>query len=87
MIGLLVMEATPYPRDLLRVQADWSRTYETLANSTGGFGVTALRRRLLHLSVQILWHPRWAAQENSPAARIELRRQARAMESRSARAG
>ncbi len=78
------MEATPVPRDLLRVQADWCRTYETLGNSTGTVGVAALRRRVLHLSVRILWHPHWAAQENSSAARVELRLQARAMEPRSA---
>ncbi|MFJ2566549.1 hypothetical protein ACIO02_27065 [Streptomyces sp. NPDC087568] len=40
--------------------------------------VTALRRRLQALSAQLLWHPYWAGPGRAPAARVELRRQARA---------
>lgn len=38
---------------------------------------TALRRRLLHLSVRLRWHPYWNTRPSVPAARTELRRLAR----------
>ncbi|MFI9569369.1 hypothetical protein [Streptomyces rishiriensis] len=34
---------------------------------------TALRRRLLHPSVRLWWHPYWETAPSVPAARSELR--------------
>ncbi|MGV9342952.1 hypothetical protein [Streptomyces sp. NPDC003688] len=38
---------------------------------------TALRRRLLRLSVRLWWHPYWETVPSVPAARSELRHFAR----------
>ncbi|MEQ4611438.1 hypothetical protein [Streptomyces sp. B27] len=35
--------------------------------------ITALRRRLLHLSVRLWWHPYWQSAPSVPAARSALR--------------
>ncbi|MFD3484897.1 hypothetical protein [Streptomyces sp. NPDC058665] len=39
---------------------------------------TALRRRLLRLSVRLWWHPYWETAPSVPAARTELRQLVRA---------
>ncbi|WSL17460.1 hypothetical protein OG302_20450 [Streptomyces sp. NBC_01283] len=56
------------PEDLVRVQREWSATYEQLAQRPGR---TALRRRLLTLSTALARHPL------SPAGRAALRQRAR----------
>ncbi|MFJ7948839.1 hypothetical protein ACIQ6K_35200 [Streptomyces sp. NPDC096354] len=72
------MESTVFPRDLVQAQRDWNITYRALTTS-GNRHTTILRRRLLDLSVRIWWHPFWATvPSNAPAARMELRRLARA---------
>ncbi len=76
----MAMEFAPYPRDLLQAQHDWYRTYDALAALPPTVGATALRRRLLVLSSRIAWHRHWSVQPSRPAARVELRRQARALE-------
>ena len=78
------MESSTYPHDLLRAQSDWSRTYAALATTPSTVGTTALRRHLLRLSTRILWHPYWAVRGRSPAARVELRRQALARDTTAA---
>lgn len=72
------MAQTPFPHDLVEAQRDWNRTYEALAHSPFR---TVLRRRLQLLSSRIARHPYWGtASGRPPAARVELRRQARASE-------
>ncbi|GGO54666.1 hypothetical protein [Streptomyces lasiicapitis] len=56
------------PDDLVRMQREWSATYAQLAQQPGH---TALRRRLLKLSMALARHPL------SPAKRAELRQRAR----------
>ncbi|GAU70700.1 putative hypothetical protein [Streptomyces sp. NBRC 110611] len=56
MLGWLAMESPSY-HELLRAQVDWNRTYAALAASPSSASTTALRRRLLRLSVQVFWHP------------------------------
>ncbi|MGV9567964.1 hypothetical protein [Streptomyces sp. NPDC003480] len=41
---------------------------------------TALRHRLQSLSGQLLFHPYWSRPGRMPSPRVELRRQARALE-------
>lgn len=72
------MEETPFPADLVRLQADWQRTYAALA-APRPVDNTALRRRLHTLSGQLLFHPYWSSSDRLPGARVELRRQARAL--------
>jgi hypothetical protein len=72
------MDSTAFPDDLVQAQRDWDATYEALA-APRQHGTTALRRRLLRLSARIWWHPFWTTRPSGvPAARAELRRQARA---------
>ncbi|MFD7978779.1 hypothetical protein [Streptomyces sp. NPDC059071] len=66
------MEHPPFPLDLVQTQKAWSATYAALADMQTG-STTTLRRRLLHLSVALWWHPWWAASATGPAARVELR--------------
>ncbi|MET9736349.1 hypothetical protein ABZZ79_38740 [Streptomyces sp. NPDC006458] len=75
------MKHYPFPPDLLRLQADWHRTYAALAAPRPAHN-TLLRRRLLALSVELQWHPYWSAPNAGPAARVELRERARVPESR-----
>ncbi|MFG2800590.1 hypothetical protein [Streptomyces pseudovenezuelae] len=75
------MEHADFPRDLIELQADWHRTYAALAVPRP-VHTTALRRRLQTLSGQLLFHPYWANPGRPPTARVELRRQARALERR-----
>ncbi|MFD4554195.1 hypothetical protein ACFWP5_07685 [Streptomyces sp. NPDC058469] len=41
-----------------------------------------MRRRLQVLSARLLWHPYFSTPGRTPAARVELRRQARALRDR-----
>ncbi|MEV7512033.1 hypothetical protein AB0O57_29165 [Streptomyces sp. NPDC091201] len=66
----------PFPPDLLQLQLDAIRTYEDLARHPH-IGATVLRRRLITLSQALAAHPYWA-ETGSTAARVALRRQARA---------
>ncbi|GHI53924.1 hypothetical protein Srubr_37700 [Streptomyces rubradiris] len=43
------------PNDLARAQEEWHTAYRQLAERPH----TALRRRLLHLSAQVMFHPYW----------------------------
>ncbi|MFE1441786.1 hypothetical protein [Streptomyces sp. NPDC058739] len=70
------MKRYPFPPDLLRLQADWHRTYAALAAPHPAHN-TFLRRRLLALSVELLRHPYWSTPDTGPAARVELRERAR----------
>ncbi|MFB7462623.1 hypothetical protein ACFCZ1_03765 [Streptomyces sp. NPDC056224] len=72
------MTSIHFPDDLLTLQAAWIRTYSDLARLPSQAGSTVLRRRLITLSCRIAAHPFWEAPGRSPAARVELRRQARA---------
>lgn len=72
------MEHVPLPPDLIELQADWQRTYAALAVPRP-VHVTTLRRRLHVLSGQLLFHPYWSSPRRLPGARVELRRQARAL--------
>ena len=72
------MEHAPFPQDLIELQANWQRTYAALAVPRP-VHTTALRRRLQVLSGQLLFHPYWSGPERTPAARVELRRQARSL--------
>ncbi|MFJ3365729.1 hypothetical protein [Streptomyces anthocyanicus] len=71
------MDATDFPHDLVQTQAAWNATYDALA-APRPRDTTALRRRLLHLSVRLSWHPYWETAPSVPAARSELRQLVRA---------
>ncbi|MBT1184766.1 hypothetical protein HET69_12160 [Streptomyces sp. CJ_13] len=72
------MELHPYPADLVQAQIDYHRAYQALAADPSG-SPTTQRRRLLHLSARVVFHPHWA--ETGAPARLEgLRRQARVLE-------
>jgi hypothetical protein len=71
------MDATHFPDDLVQTQAAWNATYNALAVPRPR-DTTALRRRLLLLSVRLWWHPYWESAPSVPAARSALRQQARA---------
>lgn len=73
------MDVTDFPDDLVQIQAAFNATYLALA-APGPRDTTALRRRLLRLSVRLWWHPYWQAAPSVPTARCELRRLARARE-------
>ncbi|MGW6286963.1 hypothetical protein [Streptomyces sp. NPDC055107] len=71
------MERFPFPDDLIRAQREWHDVCRALAEPRPRH-TTELRRRLLHLSVRIHWHPFWSTPDGwTPAARVELRRQTR----------
>ncbi|MFD3932653.1 hypothetical protein [Streptomyces sp. NPDC058614] len=70
------MDSTNLPDDLVQTQHDWNATYDALA-TTRPRDTTALRRRLLLLSVRLWWHPYWKTAPSVPAARTELRQLAR----------
>ncbi|MFI1294334.1 hypothetical protein ACH4VM_39200 [Streptomyces sp. NPDC020792] len=70
------MDATDFPDDLVQVQYAWNATYDALAASRSR-DTTALRRRLLRLSVRLWWHPYWKTVPSVPAARTGLRQLAR----------
>nr|BFD88614.1 hypothetical protein StreXyl84_80150 [Streptomyces sp. Xyl84] len=73
------MDAIDFPDDLVQTQAAWNATYDALA-APRPRDTTALRRRLLLLSVRLRWHPYWEAAPSAPVARCELRQLARARE-------
>ncbi|MER5973323.1 hypothetical protein ABT112_26955 [Streptomyces sp. NPDC002055] len=75
------MDASAFPRDLLQAQRDWNATYRALA-APRPHHTTALRRRLLRLSVRIWWHPYWSAGPAGPAGRVRLRELARSPDPR-----
>ncbi|MDX5564420.1 hypothetical protein PYK79_15315 [Streptomyces sp. ID05-04B] len=66
------MDAIDFPDDLVQTQHAWNATYEALA-APRPRDTTALRRRLLRLSVRLAWHPYWNTAPSVPAARTELR--------------
>ncbi|MFD8418204.1 hypothetical protein [Streptomyces sp. NPDC059466] len=70
------MDAPDFPDDLVQTQAAWNATYNALAALPRD--TTALRRRLLVLSVRLWWHSYWETAPSVPAARSELRQLARA---------
>ncbi|MEU4266179.1 hypothetical protein ACYCCF_30000 [Streptomyces argenteolus] len=79
------MESCPFPDDLVQAQQAWHAAYRQLAAPRPRH-TTALRRRLLVLSVRMQWHPFWSTPGGrNPAARVELRRLARRQEQREAR--
>ncbi|MFG2632252.1 hypothetical protein [Streptomyces sp. NPDC048473] len=71
------MDVTDFPDDLVQAQRAWDATYDALA-ARRPCDTTALRRRLLRLSVRLWWHPYWETAPSVPAARSELRELARA---------
>ncbi|MBV1942127.1 hypothetical protein KUF83_37055 [Streptomyces sp. BV286] len=73
------MKSAPFPHDLVRLQAAWNRTYDALAAPRPTPAHTQLRRRLLMLSTRLWWHPFWQGPGSAPAARAQLRNQARAL--------
>jgi hypothetical protein len=70
------MDATHFPDDLVQTLHAWNATYDALA-APHRRDITALRRRLLRLSVRLWWHPYWDTARSVPAARTELRHLAR----------
>ncbi|MFF9162093.1 hypothetical protein ACF081_17745 [Streptomyces longwoodensis] len=70
------MDVNDFPDDLVQTQAAWNTTYQALA-APRPRDTTALRRRLLLLSVRLWWHPYWETVPSVPAARVELRLLAR----------
>ena len=73
------MEHAPFPPDLIELQADWQLTYAALA-APHPVHTTALRQRLQTLSGQLQFHPYCSSPGGrTPAARVELRRQARTL--------
>ncbi len=80
------MAHTAFPSDLVQTQRDWNRTYARLAGDPAHAAL--LRRRLLWLSSRLLWHPFWRTDPGrSPAARVELRHQARVPETQTEEEG
>ncbi|MEW2121792.1 hypothetical protein AB0945_43085 [Streptomyces sp. NPDC005474] len=70
------MDATDFPDDLVQTQHAFNATYAALT-APHPRDTTALRRRLLRLSVRLAWHPYWNTALSVPAARTELRQLAR----------
>lgn len=72
------MDSLRFPDDLVRAQQAWDATYQALAAPHPRYSAV-LRRRLLRLSVLLHTHPFWSTTPGGvPAARMELRRRARA---------
>ncbi|MFD4587285.1 hypothetical protein ACFWOY_14400 [Streptomyces sp. NPDC058423] len=65
-----------FPDDLLRLQADWIRTYEGLAQQSPLASTTTLRRSLIALSCRLAEHQFWDG-PGGTAERASLRRAAR----------
>ncbi|MET8127464.1 hypothetical protein [Streptomyces sp. NPDC005231] len=66
------------PEDLVTAQRAWERTYRSLADPANRQRTTALRRRLLELSVKVWWHPYW--QQAGTGQRGALRSSERELE-------
>ncbi|MFD4860679.1 hypothetical protein [Streptomyces atratus] len=64
---------------MVQTQRAWDATYDALA-APRPRDTTALRRRLLRLSVRLWWHPYWETVPSVPVARSELRQLARSRE-------
>ncbi|MGX1887265.1 hypothetical protein [Streptomyces sp. NPDC055287] len=62
------MDVTDFLDDLVQTQAAWNATYQALA-APRPLETTALRRRLLLLSVRLWWHPCWETVPSVPAGR------------------
>ncbi|WP_432012671.1 hypothetical protein [Streptomyces cucumeris] len=73
------MRCSALPEDLIAAQCAWERTYRSLADTANWQRTTALRHRLLELSVQVWWHPYW--QQAGTGQRAALRFSARERES------
>ncbi|MFD9240655.1 hypothetical protein ACFV0D_01705 [Streptomyces sp. NPDC059556] len=78
------MRFHPFPDDLVTAQRSWTATYEELARPATT-RTTLLRRRLLHLSAQVHFHPYWA-HPRPAAGRAELRELVREQRARKGRA-
>ncbi|MBO3682531.1 hypothetical protein [Streptomyces sp. NEAU-YJ-81] len=72
------MRCPAFPEDLIAAQCAWDRTYRALADPAHSGRTTALRRRLLTLSVQVWWHPYW--RKAGAGRRLDLRTRARELE-------
>ncbi|MFC9623299.1 hypothetical protein ACFTXM_25975 [Streptomyces sp. NPDC056930] len=70
------MDVTDFPDDLVQTQHAWNATYAALA-APRPRDTTALRRRLLRLSVRLWWHPYWETVPSVPTGRSALRQLAR----------
>lgn len=70
------MQPQPYPKDLIALQAAWTRTYQALADPAQRHRTASLRRGLLRLSVRLQNHPYWASAGSPSAERVHLRRYA-----------
>ncbi|MFE2329736.1 hypothetical protein ACFXD5_38550 [Streptomyces sp. NPDC059385] len=66
-----------FPDDLVALQTSWLLTYDALAQTPANVGTTALRQRLIVLSLRLHTHPFWASSGRRPASGFELRHQAR----------
>ncbi|MFB7395183.1 hypothetical protein [Streptomyces sp. NPDC056191] len=78
------MRFHPFPDDLVTAQRSWTATNEELAHPAAT-RTTLLRRRLLHLSTQLHYHPYWA-HPRPAAGRAELRELVREQRAREGRA-
>ncbi|WP_049580642.1 hypothetical protein [Streptomyces sp. SBT349] len=67
-----------FPDDLVRDQLAWNHAYRQLAACRPA-EYAVLRRRLLHLSCRIAFHPHWAGRRSS-AGWAELRHHVRRRE-------
>ncbi|MCM2579710.1 hypothetical protein [Streptomyces meridianus] len=72
------MRCPAFPEDLIAAQRAWDRTYRALADPAQRGRTTALRRRLLELSVQVWWHPYW--RDAKTGNRMDLRVRAHELE-------
>ncbi|MET9425810.1 hypothetical protein ABZY06_34855 [Streptomyces sp. NPDC006540] len=74
------MGHTAFPDDLVQAQRDFDRAYAALAVPRPR-AYTPLRRRLLRLSAELMWHPFWGrSTAPSPTGWAELRGQVHALE-------
>jgi hypothetical protein len=62
------MDAADFPDDLMQTQHAWNATYAVPHRSE----TTAVRRRLLRLSIRLWWHPYWNTARSAPAARTRV---------------
>jgi hypothetical protein len=62
------------PNDLARAQEEWHTAYRQLAERPH----TALRRRLLHLSAQVMFHPYWQSRRHGASVVLHGARHDRA---------
>lgn len=71
------MRHHPFPDDLVTAQEAWTHTYEELARPHPT-DITTLRRRLIHLSVKVYFHPFWTRHAEPSAGRADLLHHVRA---------